>query len=106
MTPTTENPAVEAWVRRRLAERLDTPEYTRSPHDRQALAGVHFERQIMRVHALGPRPLAEMLGEIATATGQPAAVADRIEAYAALDAAVLRAVGADSFPPNVLEIVR
>ena len=42
-----------------LAWRLDASKYTRSPHGRQALAGPRQERQIERVHALGPRVLAE-----------------------------------------------
>ena len=68
--------------------------------------GPRWERMIERVHALGPRPLAEMLSEIAAATGEPGLIADRLQAYAALDPAVLRAVGGDRFPPNVLEVVR
>ena len=65
-----------------------------------------FERQIMRVHALGPRPLAELLDELATATGQPALIADRVEAYAGLDPEIVRALGGDNFPPMPLEVVR
>ncbi len=68
--------------------------------------GQRLERMVERVHVLGPRPLAELLAEIANATGQPAVVADCIEAYAALDAEIVRAVGADRFPPNVLGVVR
>ena len=66
------------------------------------VGGQRFERQIARVHALGPRPLAEMIAEIATATGEPGLIADRVEAYAALDPEIVRAVGADCFPPSVL----
>ncbi len=65
-------------------------------------AGPRFERQIARVHALGARPLAEMIAEIATATCEPGLIADRVEAYAALDPEIVRAVGADRFPPSVL----
>ncbi len=72
----------------------------------QLLAGPRFERQIARVHALGPRPLAEMIAEIATATGEPGLIADRLQAYAGLDPEILRALGADSFPPMPLELVR
>ena len=70
------------------------------------LAGQRFERQITRIHNLGVRPLAEMIVEIATATGQLAAVADRIEAYAALDAEIIRFLGGDRFPPAMVEVVR
>jgi hypothetical protein len=72
----------------------------------QLLVGPRFARQIKRVHALGPRPLAELLDEIATATGQPALVADHVEKYSQLDPAALRAVGGDRFPPSVLGAVR
>ena len=68
--------------------------------------GQHLERMIERVHALGPRPLAELLDEIATATGQPALIADRVEAYAGLNPEIVRALGADRFPPMPLEVVR
>ena len=68
--------------------------------------GQRLERMVERVHALGPRVVSELLSEIAIATGEPGLIADRVEAYAALDPAVLRAVGADSFPPSVLGIVR
>ena len=99
---------------------LDTPDDTRKIHDPQAaaraisaevattqpLAGPRFERHVIRVHSLGPRPLAEMLIEIATATGSPDLIADRLQAYAALDAEIVRAVGGDRFPPNVWEVVQ
>ncbi len=72
----------------------------------QPLAGPRFERQIEHVHALGPRVFAELLGEIATATGQPALIADRLQAYAALDPALVHVIGGDKFPPMPLELVR
>ena len=72
----------------------------------QLLAGPRFERQVVHPHRLGPRVLAELFAEIATATGEPDVIADRVEAYAALDAAVLRAVGGDRFPPMPLELIR
>ena len=89
-----------------LAWRLDASEYTPRTADLQALAGPRLEHMVERVHNLGPRPLGELLAEIARSTGQSALIADRVQAYAALDPAVLRAVGADSFPPNVLGAVR
>ncbi len=72
----------------------------------QALAGPRFERMVESVHALGVRPLAEMLAEIAVATGRPDIVADRVEAYAGLDPELVRALGADRFPPMPLAVVR
>ena len=98
---------------------LDTPDDTRKIHNPQAaaraisaevattqlLAGHRYERQVIRTHALGPRVFAELLAEIATATGQPAVVADRVQAYAQLDPEFVRAVGGDKFPPMLMEVV-
>ena len=89
-----------------LRGRLNTTSCIPSGPKAQPLAGPRFERQIARVHALGPRPLAELLAEIAAVTGQHVRVVDLVEEYVALDPAVLRAVGGDRFPPNVLEVVR
>ena len=72
----------------------------------QALAGPRFERQVEHLHRLGPRAVGEFLAEIATATGQPALIAARLEEYFRLDPEILRAVGGDRFPPSVLGIVR
>ena len=69
-------------------------------------AGLRHERQISHIIALGPRALAEMLAEIAVATGRPDIVADRVKAYAGLDLELVRAVGGDTFPPMPLGIVR
>ena len=86
--------------------RLNTTSCIPSGPKAQPLVGPRFERQVVRVHALGPRVVGELLAEIATATGDPGLIADRVEAYAALDPAVLRAVGGDQFPPPVLGLVR
>ena len=72
----------------------------------ESAAGQRRERLIERVHSLGPRPLSEMLAEIAIATGQPGVVMDRLHAYAALDSAIVRALGGDRFPPMPLGLVR
>ena len=58
------------------------------------------------VHALGPRPLAELLIEIARYTGQENFIANRLHAYAGLDPEIIRALGADLFPPMPLGVVR
>ena len=106
MTQKQESPTGDGRAFEYLAARLDASEYTRSPHDPQALAGLRQERQIEHVHALGPRVFAELLGDIARRTGQSSFIADRLQAYAALDATVLRAIGGDKFPPMPMEVVR
>ncbi len=86
--------------------RLNTTSCIPSGPKAQPLVGPRFERQIERVHALGPRVFAELLGDIARRTGQSSFIADRLQAYAALDLAVLRAVGGDRFPVMPLGLVR
>ncbi len=66
------------------------------------LAGPRYEREIVHIHALGPRPLAELLAEIATATGKHDLVVGLVEEYAQLDRDVLRLLGGDNFPPMPL----
>ena len=87
------------------AGRLFEVDNTQIAPTTQPLAGSRFERLIERVHSLGPRVFAEMLDEIATATGAPGLIADCIEKYAALDPAALRAVGGDRFAPMPLGLV-
>ena len=88
------------------AGRLFEGDNTQTASNLQGLGGPRFERMVEHLHRLGPRPVAELLAEIATATGEPSLIVDRLQAYAGLDPAVLRAVGGDKFPPNVLGIVR
>jgi hypothetical protein len=98
------NPADEGEALNCLAWPLDGPEYSTAPNGCKDL--LHHEHQVARLHALGPRPLFEMLAEIARSTGQPALIADHVAKYARLDPEIVRAIGADHFPPNVLGVVR
>ena len=74
--------------------------------DDEVLAGPRFERTIEHLHRLGPRAVAELLTEIATATGEPGLIADHVEAYARLDPDFIRAIGGDRFPPSVFGVAR
>ena len=60
---------------------------------------IHLSR---RIHALGPRPLYELLREISA--GAP--VHERLERYAALPADFIAALGSDELPPPVRPIER
>ena len=60
---------------------------------------LRLARAAERLHALPPRVLAELLAEI----GAPLSTVER---YAALDADLIRAVGADRFPPRPVYVVR
>jgi len=88
------------------AGRLFEGDNTQTTSNLQGLAGPRIERQIERLHAIGPRPTAELLIEIAHRTGQSRFIADRLQAYARLDAEIVRAVGGDIFPPRLLCAVR
>ena len=88
------------------ADRLFEEQNTQIDATAQPLAGPRFERQVVCVHALGPRPLAELLIEIASHTGQSSFIAHRLEEYARLDRDILRALGADRFPPMPLTVIR
>ena len=105
-----ENPARSATGGVRcFAHRLNTPEHRRNRRDLQCSARLdspRLERMVERVHALGPRPLGEMLAEIAHRTGQHVRVVDLVEEYAQLDPDLLRFLGGDSFAPMPLEVVR
>jgi hypothetical protein len=53
-----------------------------------------------RIHRLGPRPLHELLCELAGG----AEVLTRSEAYAALDPQTVHALGADRLPPTIRRV--
>ena len=50
------------------------------------------------IHALGPRPLCELLVELVAAHGDD--VIQRLEAYGRIDPRLLRVMGGDRFPPR------
>ena len=105
-----ENPAAgDGGASECLAGRLDAPDNNqnrRAFQDSAEIGSPRWERQIEHLHHLGPRPTAELLIEIARDTGRPDIVVDRLQAYAGLDRAVLRAVGGDRFPAMPLQVVR
>jgi hypothetical protein len=72
--------------------------------DRQAVADARRQRLVERLVALGPRVVLELLLELAERRGL-AHLDQRLERYAALDPALLRAVGGDRMPPRVLRMV-
>ena len=80
-------------------------QHTRTATSLQGLGGPRFERQIERLHRLGPRPTAELLAEIAADTGATNLVVGLVEKYAELDPGVVRAVGGDRFPPMPLQVM-
>lgn len=72
----------------------------------QPLAGPRFEQMVEHLHRLGPRATGELLIEIATVTGESGLIANRLQAYAELDAEILHFLGADRFPQIPPELNR
>ena len=105
-----ENPAAgDGGAPGHLAGRLDAPEHTqnrRAFQDSAEIGSPRFERQIERLHRLGPRVFGELLAEIAAAAGQHVRVVDLVEEYAELDPEIVRAVGGDRFPPTPLVAIQ
>lgn len=66
-----------------------------------ALARLRLERGARRLHALGPRAVAELLAEVGQHTGAQPFILDRLTAYGRLTPAQVRAAGADRFTPSV-----
>ena len=64
------------------------------------------QRLARRVHALGPRVLAEMLNELAGRYMLGTPVRQLLEQYSRLDPEGVRAVGADRFPPTLTTVQR
>lgn len=60
---------------------------------------LRLDRAAERLHALGPRAVAELLAAID-------APLSTVERFAAIDPDMLRAVGGDRFPPAALYVVR
>jgi hypothetical protein len=75
------------------AAKLDAPDTT--------AVRIKAQRQAERIHALGPRPLSELIAEI---IGRHPDLAERVAAYAAIDPAVVRALGANRYPPLLASI--
>ena len=61
---------------------------------------VRLRHVATRIHALGPRPLYELLCEIAGG----AEPLSRFERYAALDPDIVRGLGGDVMPPTVRRV--
>lgn len=69
------------------------------------LRELRFRRAVAKVHALGPRVVAELLAELGARHLQRRAVDDLVECYATLDPDVIRALRADEPLPPVIRPV-
>jgi hypothetical protein len=61
-------------------------------------ASPRFRHLVRRLHALGPRPVGELLLELARAHGIADDIARRLEVYAALDPTVVAALDGQDWP--------
>jgi hypothetical protein len=67
-----------------------------------------FRRRVRALHALGPRPVGELLGEIVAAVPEAAPVlAARLEVYGGMDPNIIAWFGADDWfePANLMRVV-
>jgi hypothetical protein len=87
-------PQVQFLRRSRAAQ---APKFRSSPR---------FRRLTLRLHALGRRPVGELLIELAAAHGIGDDVLDRLEKFAEIDEQILDAYDGRRWPPVPLEVVR
>ena len=83
---------------------LEQPVNTISAAQSQALARLRRQRQVERICRI-PRLVAELLDEIGRHYGIGDDIDRRLERYAAIDPAILAALGADRFPPLPIRAV-
>ena len=76
-----------------------------APLKAAALRHLGRERQIQRIHTLGPRVVFELIDELDRHHSLGEDLDRRLARYAALDPEVLRAVGGDRFPRASIRIV-
>ncbi len=62
------------------------------------VANLRFQRQIEKLHRLGPRPYGELLAEIGEQLKCRTFIDQRLRAYAALDPEVVRELDGGEFP--------
>ena len=88
----------------------DNPEHSPDHHPPQGLipvgrvaaeivAGLKFRRRVERLHALGPRVLAELLAEIGAERSIQTIVDLKLDRYAGLNPEAIEAAGGDAFWP-------
>ena len=64
-----------------------------------------FQRDVERLHRLGPRPSCELLREIGDRYDCTAFIEERLRVYAKLDPEILAAIGGDVFPSTPIREV-
>ena len=70
------------------------------------LRDVRFERNVQLLHQLGPRALAEFLGELGAERLLRSEIEAKLRRYTRLDPDAVRALGADQFASMPLYLIR
>lgn len=68
-------------------------------HPAETVADLRFRRQVERIHALGPRVIAELLAELGAERSIMTLIDQKVSTYTELDPKVLTAASGDRFPP-------
>ncbi len=72
----------------------------------EIVSDLRFRRRIQKLHALGPRPIAEFLGELGAERSIRSIIDRKLERYAALDPEALEATGGNDFWPAPIHEVQ
>ena len=65
---------------------------------------LRLQRGVQHLHALGPRAVAELLGEVAESAGCAVCILDHLARYERLTPAMVRTAGGDRFPSQPLHL--
>ncbi len=63
----------------------------------EVVADLRFRHQVLRLHRLGPRAVAELLAEIGAERSIQTVIDKKLDTYAELDPEALEATGGDGF---------
>ena len=67
----------------------------------EVVANLRLQRDVARLHALGPRAILHLLDEICCRFTCRLFVENRAHRYAQIDRDTLAALGGDTFPPSI-----
>jgi hypothetical protein len=88
-------------------ERLLDTRKQATPARRFAMTANHqFQHLVIKLHALGARPLAEFLAELGGEYLIRTAIQSKLERYARLSPELLATTGADRFAANPIHLVQ
>ena len=71
----------------------------------EALADLRFQRDLIKVHHLGPRAVGALLAEIGAQFSIQTSIEQIVARYAQIDPAAAEAFGVGKFPPRPLVVI-